>query len=100
MDGVIGRPSIRRSPIRITPIAKSPDHPTIAESVDRQSAMCYPSTFCLLPSLLLYTHPVGKSSTFYKSFSEKKLTTYGSSRRGRIERHRLALLGRYKSAPG
>jgi SAM-dependent methyltransferase len=38
--------------------------------------------------------------TFYKSFSEKKLTTYGSSRRGKIERHRLALLHRYRAAPG
>jgi SAM-dependent methyltransferase len=38
--------------------------------------------------------------TFYKSFSEKKLTTYGSSRRGKIERHRLALLHRYRPAPG
>ena len=39
-------------------------------------------------------------STFYKSFSEKKLTTYGSARRGKIEQHRLALLHRYKPAPG
>ena len=31
-------------------------------------------------------------STFYRSFSEKRLTSYGSSRRGRIERARLALL--------
>ena len=38
--------------------------------------------------------------TFYKSFSEKKLTTYGSARRGRIEQHRLALLHRYKQPPG
>jgi SAM-dependent methyltransferase len=38
--------------------------------------------------------------TFYKSFSEKQLTTYGSSRRGKIERHRLALLHRYQPAPG
>jgi SAM-dependent methyltransferase len=38
--------------------------------------------------------------TFYKSFSEKKLTTYGSGRRGKIERHRLALLQRYRQAPG
>ena len=38
--------------------------------------------------------------TFYKTFSEKKLTTYGSARRGKIEQHRLALLHRYRSAPG
>jgi SAM-dependent methyltransferase len=38
--------------------------------------------------------------TFYKTFSEKKLTTYGSSRRGKIERHRLALLHRYRHARG
>jgi len=38
--------------------------------------------------------------TFYKSFSEKKLTTYGSVRRGRIERHRLTLLHRYAKPPG
>jgi SAM-dependent methyltransferase len=40
------------------------------------------------------------ADTFYKTFSEKKLTTYGSSRRGKIERHRLALLHRYRPAPG
>lgn len=39
-------------------------------------------------------------STFYKTFSEKKLTTYGSARRGKIERHRLALLHRFRRAPG
>jgi SAM-dependent methyltransferase len=43
---------------------------------------------------------VAESSTFYKSFSEKKLTTYGSGRRGKIEHHRLALLHRHKPAPG
>jgi SAM-dependent methyltransferase len=43
---------------------------------------------------------VSEPSTFYKSFSEKKLTTYGSARRGKIERHRLALLQRHKSPPG
>lgn len=49
----------------------------------------------------MYTHSsVAEPSTFYKSFSEKKLTTYGSSRRGRIEQHRLGLLHRFKSAPG
>jgi len=49
----------------------------------------------------MYTlKPVAEPSTFYKSFSEKKLTSYGSSRRGRIEQHRLGLLHRYKPAPG
>ena len=43
---------------------------------------------------------MAETSNFYKSFSEKKLTTYGSSRRGKIEQHRLALLHRYKPAPG
>jgi len=43
---------------------------------------------------------VPEPATFYKSFSEKKLTTYGSSRRGKIEQHRLALLHRHKPAPG
>jgi SAM-dependent methyltransferase len=43
---------------------------------------------------------VAEPSTLYKSFSEKKLTTYGSSRRGKIEQHRLALLHRYKPAGG
>lgn len=37
---------------------------------------------------------------FYKSFSEKKLTTYGSARRGKIEQHRLALLHRFRTPPG
>lgn len=45
-------------------------------------------------------HPVAEPSTFYKSFSEKKLTTYGSARRGKIEQHRLALLHRHRPAPG
>ncbi|MGE3277245.1 MAG: methyltransferase domain-containing protein [Vicinamibacterales bacterium] len=43
---------------------------------------------------------MSEPSTFYKTFSEKKLTTYGASRRGRIEQHRLALLHRFKPAPG
>ena len=43
---------------------------------------------------------MAEPSTFYKSFSEKKLTTYGSARRGKIERHRLALLHRFRAAPG
>ena len=38
--------------------------------------------------------------TFYKSFSEKQLTTYGSGRRSRIERHRLGLLHRFAAPPG
>ena len=37
---------------------------------------------------------------FYKSFSEKSLTTYGAGRRSRIERHRLDLLHRFRKAPG
>jgi SAM-dependent methyltransferase len=43
---------------------------------------------------------VAQPSTFYKSFSEKKLTTYGSARRGKIEQHRLALLHRHARPPG
>jgi SAM-dependent methyltransferase len=43
---------------------------------------------------------MSQPDTFYKSFSEKKLTAYGSGRRGKIERHRLALLHRYAKAPG
>jgi SAM-dependent methyltransferase len=39
-------------------------------------------------------------STFYKTFSEKKLTTYGSSRRGKIERHRLERLHEFRPPPG
>ena len=34
---------------------------------------------------------MSEPSTFYKSFSEKKLTGYGSALRGRIEQHRLSL---------
>lgn len=41
-----------------------------------------------------------QQDTFYKSFSEKKLTGYGSGRRTRIEQHRLALLHRFRPAPG
>lgn len=37
--------------------------------------------------------------TFYKSFSEKSLTSYGAGRRSRIERHRLDLLHRF-ARPG
>ncbi len=43
---------------------------------------------------------MAEQSTFYKSFSEKKLTSYGSGRRGRIEQHRLALLHRFRPSPG
>jgi SAM-dependent methyltransferase len=43
---------------------------------------------------------VAEPSTFYKSFSEKKLTSYGSARRGKIEQHRLALLHRFARPPG
>ena len=52
------------------------------------------------PRFMYSSTPVAEPSTFYKSFSEKKLTSYGSSRRGSIEQHRLALLHRYKPAPG
>ncbi|MSO62562.1 MAG: class I SAM-dependent methyltransferase [Acidobacteria bacterium] len=41
-----------------------------------------------------------ESSSFYKSFSEKKLTGYGGARRGRIEQHRLGLLHRFTEPPG
>jgi SAM-dependent methyltransferase len=43
---------------------------------------------------------VAEPSTFYKSFSEKKLTTYGSARRGKIEQHRLSLLHRHAAPTG
>lgn len=43
---------------------------------------------------------MAEPSNFYKSFSEKKLTTYGSARRGKIEQHRLALLHRYTRPSG
>ena len=39
---------------------------------------------------LYNSHPMAEPETFYKSFSEKKLTGYGSGRRSRIEQHRLA----------
>ncbi len=47
----------------------------------------------------VHSPPVSESSTFYKTFSEKSLTTYGSARRGKIERHRLALLHRFRNPP-
>ncbi len=37
---------------------------------------------------------------FYKTFSEKTLTSYGSGRRGKVERHRLGLLQRFRTPPG
>jgi SAM-dependent methyltransferase len=43
---------------------------------------------------------VSEPSTFYKTFSEKRLTSYGSARRGKIERHRLALLHRHRPPGG
>ncbi|MDP1571248.1 MAG: class I SAM-dependent methyltransferase [Vicinamibacterales bacterium] len=43
---------------------------------------------------------MAEPSTFYKSFSEKRLTSFGSARRGKIERHRLSLLHRFRPAPG
>ena len=38
--------------------------------------------------------------TFYRWFSERRLTKYGSARRDRIERSRLALLARHRPPPG
>jgi SAM-dependent methyltransferase len=40
------------------------------------------------------------AETFYRTFSEKRLTRFGGARRGRIERARLALLMRHVTAPG
>lgn len=40
------------------------------------------------------------ADTFYRSFSEKKLTGAGASRRKRIEESRLALLMKYTQPPG
>lgn len=37
---------------------------------------------------------------FYRTFSEQQLTRYGAARRGRIERHRLALLHGFLRPPG
>jgi SAM-dependent methyltransferase len=48
----------------------------------------------------LSANSIVADDTFYKSFSEKKLTGYGSGRRTRIERHRLALLARFGRPPG
>ena len=38
--------------------------------------------------------------TFYRTFSEKQLTSLGGARRGRIERTRLELLMKHASPPG
>ena len=40
------------------------------------------------------------TDTFYRTFSEKKLTSLGGARRTRIERSRLAILAQYASPPG
>jgi SAM-dependent methyltransferase len=40
------------------------------------------------------------SDTFYRTYSEKRLTSLGDARRGRIERARLALLGQHAALPG
>jgi SAM-dependent methyltransferase len=38
--------------------------------------------------------------TFYKTFSEENVSSYGSGRRDKIERHRLELLHRFARPPG
>ena len=40
------------------------------------------------------------SADFYRWFSERRLTAYGTARRGRIEQSRLALLSRHSAPPG
>lgn len=40
------------------------------------------------------------ADTFYRTFSEKKLTSLGGARRTRIERSRLGILARHASPPG
>jgi SAM-dependent methyltransferase len=40
------------------------------------------------------------TDTFYRTFSEKKLTSLGGARRTRIERSRLGLLAKHASIPG
>ena len=42
----------------------------------------------------------GVAEGFYRWFSERRLTTFGSARRGRIERSRLALLQGATAPPG
>ena len=44
--------------------------------------------------------PLSMPGTFYRWFSQRRLTKFGSERRGRIERSRLALLQRHSSPPG
>ncbi len=40
------------------------------------------------------------ADTFYRTFSEKKLTSLGGARRTRIERSRLAILAKHAEPPG
>ena len=40
------------------------------------------------------------SDTFYRTFSEKKLTSLGGARRTRVERARLGILARHATPPG
>ena len=40
------------------------------------------------------------TDTFYRTFSEKKLTSLGGARRTRIERSRLEILARHATPPG
>lgn len=40
------------------------------------------------------------ADTFYRTFSEKQLTSLGGARRGKIERSRLALLTKHVQPPG
>jgi SAM-dependent methyltransferase len=40
------------------------------------------------------------TDTFYRTFSEKKLTSLGGARRTRIERSRLAILAKHATPPG
>jgi SAM-dependent methyltransferase len=40
------------------------------------------------------------ADSFYRTFSEKRLTGVGAARRGRIERSRMGLLLRYRTPPG
>jgi SAM-dependent methyltransferase len=40
------------------------------------------------------------TDTFYRTFSEKKLTSLGGARRTRIERSRLGILARHATPPG
>ena len=40
------------------------------------------------------------AGTFYRWFSERRLTSYGRARRDRVERSRLALLSSHRAPPG